>query len=74
MRGSWNRSNPVGYKIVRLTFENGQPTEFEDFLTGFLINDGRTHIGRLAGLAIHTDGALLISDDTNGIIYKVSYD
>lgn len=72
MRGSWNRSNPVGYKVVRLHFENGQPTQFEDFLTGFLINNGRAHIGRLAGLAIHSDGSILVSDDTNGVIYRVA--
>lgn len=73
MRGSWNRRDPVGYKVVRLHFENGQPTRFEDFLTGFLINNNTSHFGRLAGLTIHTDGSLLVSDDTNGVIYRVSY-
>ena len=71
MRGSWNRSNPVGYKIVRLQFENGQPTAFEDFVTGFLIKDNKAHFGRLAGLAILNDGTLLVSDDTNGVIYRI---
>ncbi len=37
MRGSWNRSKPVGYKVVRLHFENGKPVRFDDFLTGFLV-------------------------------------
>ncbi|MDJ1506138.1 PQQ-dependent sugar dehydrogenase [Cytophagaceae bacterium BD1B2-1] len=73
MRGSWNRRDPVGYKVVRLRFENGQPTRFEDFLTGFLINNNTSHFGRLAGLTVHTDGSLLVSDDTNGVIYRVSY-
>ncbi|WP_314032702.1 PQQ-dependent sugar dehydrogenase [Xanthocytophaga flava] len=73
MRGSWNRRDPVGYKVVRLHFENGQPTRFEDFLTGFLINNNTSHFGRLAGLTVHTDGSLLVSDDTNGVIYRVSY-
>ncbi|MCC9137122.1 PQQ-dependent sugar dehydrogenase [Pontibacter silvestris] len=73
MRGSWNRSTPVGYKVVRLHFENGQPVRFDDFLTGFLINDNRAHFARLAGVAIHTDGSLLVSDDTNGVIYRVAY-
>ncbi|QCR24911.1 oxidoreductase [Pontibacter sp. SGAir0037] len=72
MRGSWNRSSPVGYKVVRLRFANGQPAGFEDFLTGFLINNGRSHFGRLVGLAVHADGSLLVSDDTNGAIYRVS--
>ena len=71
MRGSWNRSNPVGYKIVRLQFENGQPTAFEDFVTGFLIKDNKAHFGRLAGLAVLNDGTLLVSDDTNGVIYRI---
>lgn len=73
MRGSWNRRDPVGYKVVRLVFENGQPVRFEDFLTGFLVNNDRSHFGRLAGLAVDGQGALLVSDDTNGVIYRVSY-
>jgi glucose/arabinose dehydrogenase len=56
-----------------LKFENGKPTGFEDFLTGFLINNGKNQFGRPAGLAVSKDGALLISDDSNGIIYRVSY-
>lgn len=74
MRGSWNRSDPVGYKVVRLRFENGEPTAFEDFLTGFLIKEKKAHFGRLAGLAVYTDGSLLVSDDTNGVIYRISYE
>lgn len=74
MRGSWNRSEPSGYKIVRVLFdENGQPTGFEDFLTGFLIEEQLANFGRVAGLAIAADGSLLITEDTNGIIYRVSY-
>ncbi len=63
---------PVGYKVVRLHFENGKPIRFEDFLTGFIINN-RSHFGRLVGLAVHPDGSLLVSDDTNGVIYRVGY-
>jgi glucose/arabinose dehydrogenase len=72
MRGSWNRSKPVGYKVVRLNFENGKPTAFDDFLTGFLIDNERAHFGRLVGVAVHTDGSVLVSDDTNGVIYRIS--
>lgn len=71
--GSWNRSVPTGYKVALLKFENGKPTGFEDFLTGFLINNGENNFGRPAGLAIANDGSLLVSDDANGIIYRVSY-
>jgi glucose/arabinose dehydrogenase len=73
MRGSWNRSQPSGYKVVRLHFENGQPARFEDFLTGFLVHNNRSHFARPVGLAQHPDGSLLVSDDTNGVLYRVAY-
>lgn len=72
MRGSWNRSQPVGYRVVRLHFENGKPVRFDDFLTGFQVNNNRAHFGRLVGVAVHTDGSLLVSDDTNGVIYRIA--
>lgn len=73
MRGSWNREPAVGYKVVRLHFENGEPVAFEDFLSGFLLEDGVTQFGRPAGLLVAQDGALLVADDTGGVIYRVSY-
>lgn len=73
MHGSWNRKPPVGYEVVALHFENDQPARFEPFLTGFLIDDGATAFGRPAGLTITKDGALLVSDDANGVLYRVSY-
>jgi glucose/arabinose dehydrogenase len=73
MHGSWNRKPPSGYKVLRVKFENGKPARFEDFLTGFLTADGERIFGRPAGLAVANDGALLISDDENGVIYRVSY-
>jgi glucose/arabinose dehydrogenase len=73
MHGSWNRLPPTGYKIVRLVFENGIPQRFEDFVTGFLIEDGAATFGRPAGIAIAPDGSLLFSDDTSGAIYRVRY-
>ena len=72
LRGSWNRSEAVGYKVVVLRFNNGQPAGFEDFMTGFLVNNNRSHFGRLVGVAVHADGSLLVSDDTNGVIYRVA--
>lgn len=79
-RGSWNRAVAVGYKVVRVHFgANGLPTALpggtsitEDFLTGFLI-DNDHQFGRPTGLAVDASGALLVADDTNGIIYRVSY-
>jgi glucose/arabinose dehydrogenase len=73
MRGSWNRSSPVGYKVVRMHFENGKPVRFDDFLSGFVVNKNKAHFARLVGVAVHADGSLLVSDDTNGVIYRISY-
>jgi Raf kinase inhibitor-like YbhB/YbcL family protein len=75
MRGSWNRKPPAGYEVVRLKFKDGKPVGIEPFLTGFLQQngDGFTRSARPAGIAVAKDGALLVSDDENGIIYRVSY-
>ncbi len=72
-RGSWNRDPATGYKVVFIPFAEGQPQGFEDFVTGFLINDGQQHFGRLSGIAQARDGSLLFADDTNGMLYRVSY-
>ena len=78
MRGSWNRKPPSGYEVVRVTFnDDGKATAVEPFLTGFLVDQGEDkwgHMGRLAGIAELPDGSLLLSDDTNGVIYRITYD
>ena len=71
--GLWNRNPASGYEIVRIRFENGQPTSIEPFVAGFLADEGKTHIARPVGLAIAKDGSLLMSDDANGTLYRVSY-
>jgi glucose/arabinose dehydrogenase len=76
LRGSWNRSIPTGYKILRVRFgASGPETDRtrEDFLSGFLDSAGRTTSGRPAGLAVDATGALLLAEDTNGVIYRISY-
>lgn len=73
MHGSWNRFPPTGYKVVRLVFEDGVPQRFEDFVTGFLIDEGRATFGRPAGITVASDGSLLFGDDTSGAIYRVRY-
>lgn len=73
LHGSWNRSEPVGYKVVRLHFENGKPNTFEDLVSGFLSNNNREQFGRVVGVAEHSDGSLLISDDDNGVVYRLAY-
>lgn len=77
MRGSWNRQPPSGYEVARIRFENGRPVAFAPFVSGFLIDEGYGRygqIGRPTGLAVAKDGSLLIGDDDNGIIYRVSYE
>lgn len=73
LRGSWNRNPPGGYKVVRIHFENGQPVRAEDFVTGFLVDGGRAQFARVTGVAVAADGALLVADDGNGVIYRVAY-
>lgn len=72
--GSWNRTSPTGYKVVRVPMEDGERAgEPVDFATGWLKRDGSS-TGRPVGVVVAADGALLISDDKAGIIYRVSYD
>jgi glucose/arabinose dehydrogenase len=79
LRGSWNRKIAAGYKVVRVHFDNGVPaprvgqsSPVEDFMTGFLL-DNDHQFGRIAGLAVARDGSLLVSEDSNGVIYRVAY-
>ena len=70
--GSWNRSKRTGYKVVRLRLKDGVPSgEYQDFLTGFVIDD-RSVWGRPVGIAVAHDGALLVSEDGNGNIWRVA--
>ena len=71
--GSWNRSRRTGYKVVRVLVDKaGAPTgEYEDFVTGFVIDDGQVW-GRPVGVAVAHDGALLISEDGNGTLWRVA--
>jgi glucose/arabinose dehydrogenase len=71
--GSWNRANRTGYEVVRVPLQNGHATgEFEDFLTGFVTPDGQVW-GRPVGVAVTTDGSLLVTDDGSSSIWRVSY-
>jgi glucose/arabinose dehydrogenase len=74
LHGSWNRSELTGYEVVRLPFEGGEPADaVEDFATGWLDEAGDVH-GRPVGLAVGPDGALYVSDDKAGFIYRISHD
>jgi glucose/arabinose dehydrogenase/cytochrome c2 len=71
--GSWNRGSRTGYKVVRVRRNHGVPTgEYEDFLTGFVV-DGRSVWGRPVGVAVAKDGALLVTEDGNGTLWRISY-
>jgi glucose/arabinose dehydrogenase len=68
--GSWNRSVPTGYKLVRMRFsEAGEYVSTEDFITGWL-SDGTVY-GRPVDLEFGPDGALYLSDDRAGVIYRI---
>ncbi|WP_429282828.1 PQQ-dependent sugar dehydrogenase [Paraburkholderia sp. GAS41] len=73
LHGSWNRSSRTGYKVVRVRLAHGVPTgEYEDFLTGFVADD-RNVWGRPVGVAVAHDGALLVTEDGNGTLWRISY-
>jgi glucose/arabinose dehydrogenase len=71
--GSWNRSKRTGYKVIRVIVKDGVPTgEYEDFATGFVVNDVEVW-GRPVGVAVDKDGALLVSEDASGTIWRIAY-
>jgi glucose/arabinose dehydrogenase len=71
LHGSWNRATASGYKVMRLHFKNGEPETFEDFVSGFYLEGDKSHFGRPCGLAEWTDGTVLMSDDSGGVIYRI---
>jgi glucose/arabinose dehydrogenase len=76
LKGSWNRSEPTGYKVVDVPFKDGKPEGYyTNFATGFWITgERRAEVwGRPAALAVAKDGALLVADDTGGTIWRISY-
>jgi glucose/arabinose dehydrogenase len=71
--GSWNRSKRTGYKVIRIRMKDGVPTgEYQDFVTGFVVDDSSVW-GRPVGVAVAHDGALLVSEDANGTIWRISH-
>ena len=72
--GSWNRTELTGYKVVHIPFANGQVAgELTDFAWGWLDMATDEVYGRPVGLAVGPDGALYVSDDKGGFIYRISY-
>lgn len=74
LHGSWNRSVPVGYKVGRVPMENGRPAgDLQDFATGWLDLEANAVYGRPVDVAVGPDGALYVSDDKGGYIYRIQY-
>jgi glucose/arabinose dehydrogenase len=73
MHGSWNRVPASGFEVVRIEFEAGRPVAFRPFLGGFLVDGGQGTFGRPTGLGVARDGALLVGDDTTGVVYRIAW-
>jgi glucose/arabinose dehydrogenase len=71
--GSWNRAKRTGYKVIRIRMKDGVPTgEYQDFMTGFVAGDSDVW-GRPVGVTVTRDGALLVSEDGNGTIWRITH-
>ena len=72
--GSWNRSVRTGYEVIRVPLHqtNHASGEYEDFLTGFVVDNGHVW-GRPVGVTVAPDGSLLVTDDGSNSIWRVSY-
>ena len=72
LHGSWNSSVKVGYAVWRIPWDGEPAGEPEPFATGFLPDGATDALGRPAGLAVGVDGALYVSDDKAGFIYRIA--
>lgn len=70
--GSWNRTVPVGYRVMLVKLENKKPVQYVPFATGWL-DENKKVSGRPVDVSIAPDGALLVSDDRQGVIYRITY-
>jgi glucose/arabinose dehydrogenase len=69
--GSWNRSKPIGYRVMLVRLEGNRVAKYEVFAEGWLESDGPW--GRPVDVHVMPDGALLVSDDHAGAIYRITY-
>jgi len=70
--GSWNRSTPIGYRITVARLDGNRVVGYDVFAAGWL--QGRRGWGRPADVLVMPDGALLVSDDRQGAIYRITYE
>jgi glucose/arabinose dehydrogenase len=72
--GSWNRSKKIGYRVSMVTMEGDRAVKYQPFAYGWL-NDATQEVsGRPVDIGIMKDGAMLVSDDKGGNIYRISYE
>jgi glucose/arabinose dehydrogenase len=69
--GSWNRSVPIGYRLSRVELDGDRAVKYEPFARGWMM--GGMHWGRPVDVLVMPDGALLVSDDYAGAVYRISY-
>ncbi|MBK7374168.1 MAG: sorbosone dehydrogenase family protein [Chitinophagaceae bacterium] len=70
--GSWNRSEKSGYRVTMIRLENNKVVQYVPFATGWLNNNGKV-TGRPVDIEIAADGAMLVSDDARGAIYRIVF-
>ena len=70
-KGSWNRSQKLGYRVMTVELKPGQPPKYEVFAEGF--HEGNTVLGRPTYIEWMKDGSMLLSDDFHGAIYHITY-
>jgi glucose/arabinose dehydrogenase/cytochrome c2 len=74
LHGSWNRGKRTGPKVIMVPVLGGVPTgEYEDFMTGFVVDDDAVW-ARPVGVAVARDGALFVSEDGNGTVWRIAFD
>lgn len=70
--GSWNRSTPIGYRVMLVRLEQGKPVQYLPFAHGWLQPNGQV-LGRPVDVEVAPDGALLVSDDDRGAVYRIAF-
>jgi glucose/arabinose dehydrogenase len=70
--GSWNRTAPIGYRLMQVRMENGKPVEYVPFATGWRDAEGNV-TGRPVDVQVAADGALFVSDDRAGAVYRIIF-
>jgi glucose/arabinose dehydrogenase len=70
--GSWNRDEPIGYRVMMVRLEGNKAVSYEPLAEGWLRKNGKAW-GRPADVLVMPDGALLVSDDEAGVIYRITY-